>query len=114
MSKEFILPFRLGKKQNRAVLDANGQEVVIFPKGCEYLASKYVELINDSLHSYNLNKTAGDIAKQYNCAIGTIGCPHCGTISIGAIITNKCTMCDNDRFDIKLNETKNSEIIKKN
>ena len=99
MNKEFILPFRLGKKQNRAVLDSNGQEVVVFPKGCEYLASEYVQLINDSLHSYKLGQTAGDIAKQVGCAVGRIGCPHCGIVSIGAISENECVMCGNNRFE---------------
>lgn len=47
MEKQFILPFRLGKKQLRAVLDANGKEVVVFPKGCEYMANDYVRLINE-------------------------------------------------------------------
>lgn len=99
MDKQFILPFRLGEKQLRAVLDANGQEVVIFPEGCEYLASEYVENINDTLHSYKLGKTAGEIAQQVGCAVGRIGCPHCGIVSIGAIYSNKCQMCDKDRFE---------------
>lgn len=47
MDKQFILPFRLGKKQNRAVLDSNGREIVVFPKGCEYLAAEYVEIMNN-------------------------------------------------------------------
>jgi hypothetical protein len=34
----FIPPFRVGKKQMRAVLDAKGKEVVIFPKGLESYA----------------------------------------------------------------------------
>ena len=31
----FLPPFRVGRKQMRAVLDAKGMEVVIFPKGLE-------------------------------------------------------------------------------
>lgn len=46
LRKEFKLPFRLGKKQSRAVLDANGHEVVVFSKGCKYLANEYVEIKN--------------------------------------------------------------------
>ena len=44
---KFKLPFRLGKKQNRAVLDADGHQVVVFNKGHEYLAEEYVNLINN-------------------------------------------------------------------
>ena len=99
MKNQFVLPFRIGKKQLRAVLDANGHEVVVFPKGCEYLASEYVENINNTLHSYDLSKTAGEIAQQVGCAVGRIGCPHCGIVSIGAIYSNKCSMCDKNRFE---------------
>ena len=44
---KFKTPFRLGKKQNRAVLDADGHQVVVFNKGHEYLAEEYVNLINN-------------------------------------------------------------------
>ena len=44
---KFKLPFRLGKKQNRAVLDADGHEVVVFPKGREELAEDYVNMVNN-------------------------------------------------------------------
>lgn len=44
--EQFATPFRIGKKQARAVLDANGKEVVVFPKGREVLAKEYVEFIN--------------------------------------------------------------------
>jgi hypothetical protein len=42
----FTPPFRLGKKQNRAVLDANGKEVVIFPNNSQIQASLYVDYLN--------------------------------------------------------------------
>lgn len=84
MNKQFILPFRLGKKQNRAVLDSLGHEVVVFPKGCEYLASDYIKLMNDSLPLYRN---------------GRVECPYCGIVSIGAIPENKCVMCGNNRFN---------------
>lgn len=45
--KEFKGPFRLGKKQSRAVLDADGIEVVLFQKGREVLAKEYVEFLNE-------------------------------------------------------------------
>lgn len=44
-------PFRVGKKQKRAVLDATGIEVVLFRKGDEEMASAYCELLNDEFHS---------------------------------------------------------------
>jgi len=43
----FLLPFRVGKKQERAVLDADGREVVVFPRGREFFAKQFVELMND-------------------------------------------------------------------
>ena len=98
MEKQFVLPFRLGKKQLRAVLDANGKEVVVFPKGCEYMANDYVKLINEDMHGYDGDSTAGDIAMKFKCAVGRVGCPHCGIVSIGAIYENQCVMCGNDRF----------------
>lgn len=47
---EHRLPYRLGKKQKRAVIDANGKEVVVFPKGKEKDAEEYVKLINNTIH----------------------------------------------------------------
>jgi phosphoserine phosphatase len=42
----FIPPFRVGRKQMRAVLDAKGAEVVIFPKGLENYAKEYADFLN--------------------------------------------------------------------
>ena len=39
--------YRLGKKQKRAVLDSNGIEVVVFPKGKELYAELFVEFLNN-------------------------------------------------------------------
>ncbi len=44
--QKFIPPFRIGKKQNRAVLDSRGYEVVVFPKGMESYAKEYVDFLN--------------------------------------------------------------------
>ncbi len=104
---KFIAPFRVGKKQSRAVLDSNGHEVVVFPKGCEYMASNYVGLLNGDLNGYSGSKTAGDIAAEFGIATGEIGCPHCGIVEIGAITTNKREFCGKDRFD--LNTKKNDQ-----
>lgn len=40
------MKLRLGKKQKRAVLDLNGNEIVVFPKRKEWYAEKFVELFN--------------------------------------------------------------------
>ena len=52
---KFKTPFRLGKKQNRAVLDADGHQVVVFNKGLEYLAEEYVNLINNKYETTENN-----------------------------------------------------------
>ncbi len=44
--KNFTPPFRVGKKQGRAVLDSNGHEVVVFPNGLEDMAQEYCEFLN--------------------------------------------------------------------
>lgn len=98
MGKQFVLPFRLWEKELRAVLDANGKEVVVFPEGCEYMADDYVKRINEDMHGYSGGLTAGDVAMKCKCAVGKIGCQHCGIVSIGAIHENQCAMCGNDRF----------------
>ena len=41
-----VPPFRVGRKNMRAVLDSKGNEVVIFPKGLESYAKEYVEFLN--------------------------------------------------------------------
>lgn len=46
MSK-FKQPFRVGRHQSRAVLDAEGKEMLIFPKGSEEQAKLYCELLNN-------------------------------------------------------------------
>lgn len=45
--KTFTPPFRLGRKQKRAVLDSLGREVVIFPFGMEDYAIEYVDFLNN-------------------------------------------------------------------
>lgn len=46
INAKFIPPFRIGKKQKRAVLDSRGYEVVIFPVGLENLAEDYCKYLN--------------------------------------------------------------------
>ncbi len=42
----FTPPFRLGRKQQRAVLDAKGKEVIIFPDNSAIQATLYVNYLN--------------------------------------------------------------------
>ena len=42
----FMPPYRIGKKQMRAVLDVNGKEIVVFPKGLEHMALEYSQHLN--------------------------------------------------------------------
>lgn len=48
VDSRFTPPFRVGRKQKRAVLDSNGLEVIIFPKGQEEMAKGYCEALNNS------------------------------------------------------------------
>lgn len=45
--KKFAKPFRLGKKQIRAILDAHGREVIVFKPGMEDYAKEYVDFLNN-------------------------------------------------------------------
>jgi hypothetical protein len=49
VSRRFLAPFRVGRKQKRAVLDSNGLEVVIFPKGLESWAELYCSYLNKEM-----------------------------------------------------------------
>ena len=49
-TERFTPPYRLGRKQKRAVLDANGLEVVIFPLGGEDEAQKFTDYLNRETH----------------------------------------------------------------
>ena len=46
---KFERPFRVGRKQQRAVVDKNGHEVVIFAKGLESMAGDYVKFLNSKI-----------------------------------------------------------------
>lgn len=97
--KTFILPFKLDEKEYRTIFDAQNQEVVVFPKGCELLAAKCVNLLNNDNSSYVNDSMAGDIAKIMKIPVGMLGCPHCGNTMHGAIVANECPICENKLFD---------------
>lgn len=46
-------PFRVGRKQNRVILDADGKKVVEFPIGCSGMAIEYVDFLNAKNGSLN-------------------------------------------------------------
>jgi hypothetical protein len=45
-SEIFVPPFRLGRKQKRAILDARGREVIIMPHNSEKQAQMYCDYLN--------------------------------------------------------------------
>jgi hypothetical protein len=45
-SDVFVPPFRLGRKQKRAILDAKGKEVIIMPYNSEKQAQMYCDYLN--------------------------------------------------------------------
>lgn len=51
--KELSLPYRVGKKQARAVLDAKGLTVVVFEKGFERVAEAFCQYINQRCDRMN-------------------------------------------------------------
>lgn len=46
MAREYKFPFRVGRKQSRAVLDADGIQIVVFNQGYEELAQLTCDLLN--------------------------------------------------------------------
>ena len=45
-SEVFVPPFRLGRKQKRAILDSRGREVIIMPHNSEKQAQMYCDYLN--------------------------------------------------------------------
>lgn len=45
-SDVFVPPFRLGRRQKRAILDARGREVIIMPHNSEKQAQMYCDYLN--------------------------------------------------------------------
>jgi len=45
-SDVFVQPFRLGRKQKRAILDAKGRQVIIMPHNSEKQAQMYCDYLN--------------------------------------------------------------------
>lgn len=60
---KYQAPFRVGKKQSRAVLDSLGHTVVVFQKGDEYLAQEYCDFYNSTLES-QVEQCADELAND--------------------------------------------------
>ena len=82
------------------------REAVLFYAYLEQ--QKYIEYIEAQLNihvvskcalEYDNGKNAGEIAKEYNVAVGEIGCKTCGTVIHGAITSSYCDWCGNNYFD---------------
>jgi len=78
MKNDFIKPFRVGKKQSRAVLDGRGHEVVVFRYGLEDMAQEYCDFLNEDYSLFKLFKESVFFKKR---AIGMteIAEQECGT-----------------------------------
>lgn len=50
------MKYRVGKKQHRTILDENGIEVVVFPKGKEIYAAKFCLFLNKSEDNFLAEK----------------------------------------------------------
>lgn len=76
----------------------------------EDACNKLVELINDlSEHTEGKygkdgSMNCGEVALKYGVPVGEIGCPYCGSIQSGAIITPICKICNNSLFGDGLND----------
>jgi len=96
--------FRVGRKQRRAVLDAMGKTVVVFPKGYEHLAYEYAGFLN-----WKHNATV--VTKDFNLFVRTeqfyylpydmvdwsreaVSCDKCGVYYIRGC-EKRCTCYEN-------------------
>ncbi len=58
--KQFTPPFRLGRKQQRAILDSNGIEYVILPKESFVPPQDIVDLLNMKTSMKEINVNFGE------------------------------------------------------
>ena len=47
----------------------------------------------------------GELAKKYGVPVGSLACPHCGTITSGAISSPICVVCGRNMFEDFENDT---------
>lgn len=67
---EVVKMYRLGRRQKRALLTADGHEVVVFKKGQEKMAEKVCRLLNDVesdlLYKHQVIRIVAEFARSYN------------------------------------------------
>ena len=51
---DFVPPFRLGRKQKRAILDGLGHELIVFPEGLANQAREYCLYLNNKAETKKL------------------------------------------------------------
>lgn len=61
----FTKPFRLGRKQKRAILDVSGLEVALFPVGHEAAAKIVCDLYNEDIGHYEHIVDMFDYGRTY-------------------------------------------------
>lgn len=64
------MKYRLGKKQNRAILTGSGQEVVVFNEGKEDLAALVCDLLNKNSSSFiaDIRQAIADYMRSEGCS----------------------------------------------
>lgn len=50
LENKYIPPFRVGRKQKRAVLDSTGVQLALFETGSEEIALKFCEFLNKEVY----------------------------------------------------------------
>ena len=78
------------KKLKQILLDYKNDSLTL-----EEIESKIIDLCNslNTKAEYSNGRNAGEVAKEHKTAVGKLGCPHCGIVTIGAIFSNECTLC---------------------
>ena len=47
---------------------------------------------------YENGRTCGQIAKEYKCTVGEIGCRNCGAVTHGMLNDPNCPICGHEYF----------------
>lgn len=77
-NQAYKFPFRVGRKQSRAVLDADGIQIVVFNQGYEDLAQLTCDLLNAHGRRKEALATAYDKIQAYE-----VKCRHCNNVLVG-------------------------------
>lgn len=91
----FEPPFRVGRKQRRAILDANGIEVGLFSTGHEQTAQEYCDYLNKKWIEEETKKVFENIKPRK--IVGYRGCITHGSKKLDDFIhcgNNECAGCN--------------------